>query len=564
MELYPFQTECLEAVQGFVQRGGKRGLIVLPTGCGKTAVAVRIPVNGNKTLWIAHRKELLDQARVAFLDANPSLRVDIEQAERTASPLADVTIASIQTLAVSRKRLQTLAPEEYGLVVVDEAHHVTASSYLRVLAHFSLVPPRPQRDLKAYRPPDNAPLLIGLTATPNRADHVGLENVLDEIVYVRTLPEMIDGNWLVPILAYRWKSETDISGVRLQAGDFQEGVLSRVVNNPRRNALAAAAYMQLCAGRRAIVYCVDVEHVFAMLEVFLAAGIRAAAIVGSTPASERDIVIQAFRVGDLDVLVNCAVLSEGLDVPPVSAIIMARPTTSSVFYAQCIGRGTRISPGKQNMVLLDIEDSAGRVKPFMAPDLFGLPAKFDAQGRDLNKLRKHILAIQGEYPGLVLDGAANLGDVTRLLEEFNLFEGNFLEDRIRAISKLRWFKTSEGYYILSLANKEWVSVNEDILGRFSVYAQAESLKGLKLPVLFGTFSDAIRFADGLVFAYMQDRVGLVINEVRWQKDPATKKQIGFLKLLSRRRLVPYKISDYSRLTKGQAQALITLALGKEK
>ena len=216
IQLRDYQQECLDEILAGAARGVKRMLVALPTGTGKTVIFSQLPrVLPGKMLVIAHREELLDQAAEKIEWGNPKLTVDIEQANRHASPLAQVVVASIQTLAVSPNRLDALGPDTFRSVVVDEAHHVVAHSYLRVLASLGLAPDvtgltrgelsrqnvshQVRRLFQDFRPSPDAPLLLGFTATPNRTDGRGLEFVLDEIVYSKTILEMMEAGWLCPI-----------------------------------------------------------------------------------------------------------------------------------------------------------------------------------------------------------------------------------------------------------------------------------------------------------------------------------------------------------------------------
>lgn len=211
LELRDYQQEALEKLLAYRRLvdeghpyGGQRALVAMATGTGKTVIFAQFPrFAAKKVLVIAHREELLAQAAEKIQDANPTAAVDIEQAERHASPNAKVVVASIQTLAVSRTRMAALDPSLYSSVIVDEAHHVVALSYLKLLAHFGLVPRVDDLDqdvigrkqvnaevagrFEAFRPSASTPYLVGFTATPSRTDGRGLEWVFDDIVFSRTI-----------------------------------------------------------------------------------------------------------------------------------------------------------------------------------------------------------------------------------------------------------------------------------------------------------------------------------------------------------------------------------------
>ena len=188
LQLRDYQQECLSSLGAAARRGVKRMLVALPTGTGKTVVFSQIPSmikGGRRMLVVAHREELLDQAAAEISRANPALTVDMEQAKLHASPWANVVVASIQTLAVSPQRLEGLVPESIAVLVVDEAHHAPATSYVKLFARLGLAPDidalsestktARSRLLQEFKPGPAAPTLIGFTATPHRTDTIGLE-----------------------------------------------------------------------------------------------------------------------------------------------------------------------------------------------------------------------------------------------------------------------------------------------------------------------------------------------------------------------------------------------------
>ena len=204
---------------------------------------------------------------------------------------SQVVIASVPTLARGDgARLSRFNPDDFSIVVVDEAHHAVAPSYRRIFDHFGLFAPGGPR------------YLVGFTATPRRGDKQGLGEIFEEVCYARDLREMM--------LTYR----------------------------------------ELADGRRTIIFCVDVAHAQAVHQAFVVAGIRAEAIWGDLPKDERRAVLARFSVGEIHVLTNCNLLTEGFDEPHVDCVIMARPTRSKLLYAQMVGRGTRLHRDKTEAI----------------------------------------------------------------------------------------------------------------------------------------------------------------------------------------------------------------------
>ncbi|MFN3468028.1 MAG: DEAD/DEAH box helicase, partial [Candidatus Brocadiales bacterium] len=304
----------------------------------------------------------------------------IEQADRRASPDADFVVASVPTLGrENSKRLEGLNPAEFSAIILDEAHHSSSKTYVNILNRFGVLNGNPHNIL-----------LTGWTATPNRADNVGLEEIFEVIAYQKTLAEMIEAKWLVPIRGYRVRTDIELSGVHTKQGDFVISELSREVNTVHRNRLVVTSYLEKANGRKAIAFAVDVQHVYDLNETFKSYGVASEALVGETPPEERQRIVAAFRRGDINVLVNCNIATEGFDVPDVSAILMARPTQSGLLYQQIIGRGTRVCDGKTDLVVIDLVDNSSRHRLVTLPSLFGLRPAFDLEGKDALGVAKDI------------------------------------------------------------------------------------------------------------------------------------------------------------------------------
>lgn len=302
MEMRPYQVECIAAHLKYAHQKVKRQLVAMPTGTGKTVMFAQIPqkAQGRRVLVIAHRTELLAQAATKISESNPDLKVEIEQAGQKASPATQVIVASIQTLAVSPERLENLDPDNIGVVIIDEAHHATAKTYLRVLYRFGLAPDpdsitnyqltakklnsETRKLFMDFQLPPNAPYLFGYTATPHRTDGIGLEYVFDEIVFQRSIQDMMKEGWLADIRGIQIPTETDIEDVKVSRGDYQEKALSEMVNTKPRNETLVNAYLAHAPDRQALCFCVDVEHTEAVTEAFQEAGVNTAMVVGTTKA----------------------------------------------------------------------------------------------------------------------------------------------------------------------------------------------------------------------------------------------------------------------------------------
>jgi superfamily II DNA or RNA helicase len=337
MELRPYQLEAIEAVRCELGRV-RSTLLVLATGLGKTVafggIAERCARRGRRVLVLAHRGELLEQAAATL--ERFGLSVGIEQGARQVDPLClpDVVVASVQTLR--GKRLARFAPDEFGLVVVDECHHATSPSYRAVLEHFT------------------AAKVLGVTATPDRADGVGLRNVFESVAYRMELGEGIKAGWLSPLeLRTVTVDALDISQVRTVAGDFAVGELERELMRDGVLHQVAAPLADLSADRPTIAFVAGVAQAHALAEVLRGYGVTAAAVDGSMSAEQREAVRVAFRSGAVRVVTNAMLWTEGFDAPETSCVALVRPTRSRALVTQMIGRGTRLAEGKGACLVLD-------------------------------------------------------------------------------------------------------------------------------------------------------------------------------------------------------------------
>src|SRR6266511_3997838 len=306
LELRPYQTEAIAAIEDAERRGVRRPLLGLPTGTGKTVIfAALIRRRGGSALVLAHRDELLVQATEKIRQIDPAARLGLVKAEAN-EVAAPVVVASMQTLA--RESRLTRLPRRFQTVVVDEAHHATADSYRRVLDWV-----------------DGSPLLLGVTATPERADNASLGEVWDEVVYSRSLLEMIGAGYLVDLRGLRVRLVVDFSRVRVSHGDFVDADAAAALTAADAPAHACAAYLEHAAGRKALLFTPTVELAHLMAEAFRKRGVAAEAVDGSLPLDERRAILARLRTGETKVVANCAVLTEGFDEPSVDCVIVARP-----------------------------------------------------------------------------------------------------------------------------------------------------------------------------------------------------------------------------------------------
>jgi superfamily II DNA or RNA helicase len=342
-DLRPYQREALDAIHAAERRGVRRPLLCLPTGAGKTVVFSRLIDERRhlgRALVIAHRTELLTQAADKIRQTAPDLRIGVVQAGRNQHQDADVIVASIQTLAQKRRRAPLIGT--IATVVVDEAHHAVADTYRETLA-----------DLGAWD--RTGPLTIGVTATAGeRSDGVGLRNVWEEIVYRRGILQMIADGYLTDIEAMEITSNLDLSRVQVRAGDYTDGSLGEELSNSGALEAAAHGYRTYAADLQGVAFTPTIASAHELAELLNDIGITAEALSGKTPTEERAAILDRLATGQTQVVTNCAVLTEGFDLPALSCCLLVRPTKSRPLFVQMVGRVLRPHPGKDKARLLTL------------------------------------------------------------------------------------------------------------------------------------------------------------------------------------------------------------------
>ena len=536
--LRDYQRECLKTIKDRYQAGVRRQLICLPTGSGKTVIFAKFPRYfrmQKQMLVLAHRKELLDQAYDKIKAINPELNVAVEQADRSADPDCDVVIASVPTLGRrGSNRIQRLDPDRFFLVVVDEAHHATAATYRRVLDYFGVLAP------------ESPKLLVGFTATPKRGDGQGLDAVFQEIVFSRSLPEMIP-KWLAPVAGYRVETDVDLSRVKTRLGDFVTSHLSQAVNTTLRNDLVVDVFRSNLKDRKTLCFCVDVAHTDSVANAFKEAGIPAAAVTGEMDPAKREKALEDFHTGRIQVLANCMVLTEGYDEPSITGIILARPTKSALLYTQMIGRGTRKYRGKENVTIIDIVDVTRDHSLTTLPSLFGFAEQFDLEGHTTDEVQRDIRWVETHRPWIPIDKATSLSDLRYRCQRINLLD---LETpaELQPFSDFAWIDRGRGGYRLGLADATAILVAPTILGDWEVILRGRQEETIITRA--NRLEGAIQQAEDHVSQHLPESVGLVRRHAHWRQTPASEKQVRLLR--------DQKIVVPEGLTKGQASHLISM------
>ncbi|MBN2533334.1 MAG: DEAD/DEAH box helicase [Spirochaetales bacterium] len=538
-ELRDYQEQCLNTILTRYKAGIRRQLICLPTGTGKTIIFASFPGffrMKNKMLVLAHREELLIQARDKIIKANPGLKVEIEQAGRRADPACDVVVASVPTIGrKDSSRMELFNPDDFYLVVVDEAHHAIGSTYQRIFKQLRLLDPGTKK------------LLVGFTATPKRGDGVGLNRIFEEITFSRTLPEMIAAHYLSPLSGYRVETEIDLSGVKKHMGDYITSQLSKTVNVRERNDLVVNIYRKYLDNQQTICFCVDVAHTYSLAGAFTQSGIPVAPVTGEMDIDQRKKALDDFSAGNIKVLTNCMVLTEGYDESSVSGIILARPTRSSLLYTQMIGRATRLHPGKKQATIIDIVDITKDHGLITLPSLFGFSDTFNLEGNTTDQVQEALQWVEQNRPWVRTDLTLSLSDLRIRCKKINLYELK-LPPELRLCATLAWTAIGNNLYSLNLLKGEAMTVASTILGKWDVIFRSKGKE--EIIASKENVREAIRTAERFVANQRMEVLGLVKIGTRWRKQPATDKQLSLLKEKG--------IEIPQGLTKGQASHIISM------
>ena len=517
IEPRPYQSEALKKILKSWENGITRQLVSLPTGCGKTIIfGLVAEALRKRTLILAHREELLYQAEQKIRLVYPDADTGILKAEQRDGLNSEICIASVQTAV---RRIEELASKGYELLICDEAHHATSPSYLRIF-----------EDL-GFMADDKSKLLLGVTATAQRADGVGLNNVFEKIVFERSILAMMKAGFLCDIRGIQVQTGEDISTVNMQAGDFAVNRLAALIDIPERNNLVADTYLKYGENRRGVVFGVKVEHALHLAQAFRERGIACEAVYGDMSTEERQDVLRRYADHELQLLTNVGVLTEGWDVPDTSIIMMARPTKSRGLYIQCVGRGLRIAPNKQDCLLVDFVDVSRKHELCDWGTLIGKKIK---KSKEPRTLLQEAQESETEYQrGVCLPPKVN---------KIELFER----------SKFVWQAVREHYKISLVDNT-------------SLWCQ--KVEGGYLPVFISPMGEKTQLSEDVLpldyamgvaedYARKLDTAKYSSKDASWRRYPATDKQLNMLRMRN--------IAYSEGITKGEASDILGGIMAEER
>lgn len=506
-QLRPYQQKIVKLSLDALEGPPGRFIIALPTGMGKTVCIAEIARKTSKRLlFLAHRKELIEQAREKLVTCGipkESISTVLRSAPDTSKP---IWVASIQTL-IRGDRLKMITPE---LIIIDECHHSAAVSYRKILDTFP-----------------NAHVL-GFTATPTRTsprEKKILASIWDGILYNEySIKRAILEGWLANIYYYSVKTDIDISRVKSTGGDYQEKDLANTVNMESRNKAIVDKYIEL-GGGKAIVFCVNIQHCNAVAAEFEAKDSisQVNILTGKTKKEEREKVIKRFKVAPPwinTVTINCMVLTEGFDCPDIRQVILARPTKSPIVYMQQLGRGTRKAPAKDNVIVLDITDNAGDKQLCNClSTVFNISRcrEISITGDVTSNLRKMQEGASEPETGGKSEKKITQERVEIILNRF-LFDMPFELEK----SRLAWFSIDEKQYICHVSKGHYWLIEDTELA-YKLFAVG---KKKTFHLESADIKELAKFALGKTEEFYADTRFIWDKSKResWSNDPATEKQ----------------------------------------
>lgn len=493
-------------------------------------------------------------------------------ANSKASGVADITVASVASL--QRDRLDKYNPNRFKLVLVDEAHHIVAPGYIKVLKHFGLMEKSP-----------DSPNLVGVSATFSRFDGMKLGAAIDEIVYHKDYVDMIDEKWLSGVLFTTVRSTADLSGVRKMAGDgdFITSDLSRAVNTDQVNDITVRSWLAKASERKStLVFCVDLNHVAGLTAKFRQHGLDARFVTGDTHKLERGEILDAFKRGEFPVLLNCGVFTEGTDIPNIDCVILARPTRSRNLLVQMIGRGMRLHKGKEDCHIIDMVSTL-ETGIVTVPTLFGLdPAELVSEvtldGLKTIKERKEAEASRQKVAysspeDQPSDEASSAPayipqkiTFTEYDSVFDLISDTSGERHINAISQYAWVQINPNKYILGSDDGSYLRLEKDaakdaarsiknaifwrVFHVMRIHFSKSPYATPRQVIKAVTFSDAVHGADKYAQSRFPDYI--ISRNQKWRTAPPTENQ---LKLLNKMRPKDDQLTA-DDITKGKAMDMI--------
>lgn len=332
LALRDYQERAVQEIRLAYRNGTDAALLVLPTGGGKTVILSYITLSmiarNSKVLILVHRRELIQQTSDTLSSLGVGHGVIAAGKKTSDNP---VQVASVQTL-VRRLHKVNFCPD---LIIVDEAHHAVAGSWSKILENYF------------------GTRILGVTATPMRLDGKGLKAYFQQMIKGPSVAELTEQKYLAPARCFTIPKKFDRKQIGMSGGDFIASKAEELLMQGKINGDAVREYKRHCPGKPALVFCCTIKHSQYVAKLFADAGFRAAHLSANTDHATRKQLIEDLGNGRLDILTNCMVVSEGTDIPVVTAAILLRPTESEALYLQQVGRVLRPAPDKTHAIVID-------------------------------------------------------------------------------------------------------------------------------------------------------------------------------------------------------------------
>lgn len=525
MELRKYQREAIDAVRR-EWKSHKDVLGIAPTGAGKTVIFISLILElfqekpDARIVVIAHREELITQPveRLRMVDSE-WLTTGLMEKPKVGILMGDqkdydrqLTIATVQTLSRESHLKKLLAHGHIDYLITDEAHHAIAPAYTRVRDGLRKANPEMRH--------------LGVTATPERGDGLAMANAFEKIAFRITIADLVRAGYLVKPTWLAISTQIDLSGVKTTAGDFQQSQLAERFDTAACRALVVAAHKEYAHDRPAIAFTTSVKGAHDLAQAFRDAGYTAASADGTTDKVERRKILADFRAGKFQVLVNCSLWTEGLDVPEIACIHLARPTKSDALYIQMVGRGLRPTPNKSDCLILDYLPAAAR-NVAMLGDILGCPIPREELLKQFSK-QKTPGATQ---IGFTFDGDsfdANGLDMQIIAKELNYLEQSpWIWHRYDGLLTLGCGRGDDGI-------ERILAIQDNRL--YGIWRKSEmDAEGKWRPI--GTWTARAipcddPFAKGEEFAAKHASSTLAAKGRSWHKKPVSDQQASYLKRLA--------------------------------
>ncbi len=589
MNLRPYQQEDLIKCQRDIMAGKNRNLVVWATGLGKTVLMAHIvgKLRKKRALIIVNREELVWQTVDKIQASYPELIVSVEKAEHRSSPMSDVVVASIQTIGSVKEeedgtpifspRLQTLDPNTFDVVMVDECHRSSADTYRNVLKYFGVY-----LSEERYNNPDR--ILFGLTATPNRADNKGLNEFFNHITSNRDIRWGIQNKYLTDIEAFRVETTVDISDVKITAGDFNHKQLEKKINTPSRNELVVKKYLEITGGKKALFFTLDIQHAEDLAVELVKQGVDAMAVSSRTPLQKRKEIFEMHKSGKLTALTGANVFLEGYDDPTIEVGCMVRPFRSGLIYRQAVGRVLRPCPAPEALsamiaagkdpgwvkpcaIIIDFVDVSSRHSLVTVPSLFGLSPKLDTKGRRMEEFTKEVEKLVEGLPEKLkkktkLEEVEDPAALRGIVEKIDLITVPETPEEVGKVSTMSWIKKGDTY-ILNLPTKT-NTIKQNMMGMYEIRSSKNGVSSFV--GVAASIEEAIKRVE---YGLSNEDRTVGNKSASWRSNPVSDKQVDLLAKIDKSGISRvggdtnrYKQLIRASMSAGQAQALISSILAR--